>query len=124
MKEVGEKELLEGIIKKHENFLKEYGKEFEQLDGVKHTREELKKKLSVLREKQSQLEHWINDSDNGEKFTEEKRKADSEINNITTALEGLPQIDEARHRELKGVVEKHKKALEYWNERKTDGKGA
>ena len=105
------KVLSKKLVDKHQNFLKQYKKEFDLLG-----------KIIVLEEKKDQLEHWANttsDEKTAQKFLKDKESADKKLMKLADELKKIssegtsPRLKE-RHSLLKKELRNHRKALDYW----------
>ncbi|MBN2250901.1 MAG: hypothetical protein JW724_02350 [Candidatus Altiarchaeota archaeon] len=115
-------ELSNLIVEKHKNFLSEYRKEFDILE-----------RLSVLKEKQDQLEHWVRDSrenpPQNQKYLQAMKAADKEFSGLKAELKSLYECNPAininnfendsknRYKWLRNQITTHEEALNYWTER-------
>ncbi|HIE34493.1 MAG TPA: hypothetical protein EYP86_05080 [Candidatus Altiarchaeales archaeon] len=106
------KKLAKLLIDKHHKFLNEYRKEFDLLD-----------RLIVLRERQEQLDYWIEstryeDTKKYRKYLKQKKITDKEISELKKKINDITpntSISEKRHEFLLTAIKNHRLALDYWN---------
>ena len=117
-----EKKLAKKLIEKHQTFVENYKKEFD-----------IFQRISILKEKQDQLEHWLcseNNLDEDQKYFREMELADKELLKLNRELEKLYDsdsdsnkiLDEPRKRYnwLKKKISEHEDSMKYWKERYGD----
>ncbi|MFH1721677.1 MAG: hypothetical protein ABH950_03620 [Candidatus Altiarchaeota archaeon] len=129
VEDFNESALAELLIKKHENLLNQYSEEKNFLVGGRERAEELKNRISVLKEKEDQLKHWLrsnneNSSQGVETYQEELNQNTSELAKLKAALKSIPKVRDADKRLpwLNQRIESHNKAFRYWNNRETKKK--
>ena len=113
------------LVEKHKNFAKEYRKEYDIIE-----------RISVLKEKQEQLEYWLRDTkddkEKNQKYAQSKEVASHEMDKLSEELRGLhegksrkthgpPETDvKARHKWLKSQIDVHDEATNYWIQKKAE----
>lgn len=113
------------LVEKHKNFAKEYRKEYDIIE-----------RISVLREKQEQLDYWLRDTkddpEKNQKYAQTKDVASREMDKLSQELRSLhegrsrkthgpPETDvKARHKWLRGQIDQHDEAANYWFQKKTE----
>ena len=95
------KDLSGQMVEKHENLVKQYSKESENIG-----------KIIVLEEKVDQLSHWAKD---GGKFKKEMEKSSKELKKLKEGVE--VKSPRSRVKALEKKIEEHKEALDYWRQR-------
>ncbi|MCK4244750.1 MAG: hypothetical protein KAX20_03900 [Candidatus Omnitrophica bacterium] len=108
------KQLSKKLVEKHQRFLNEHSKEFDLLH-----------ELSVLKEKQDQLEHWIEDAkneDDEKKYTayrKQKENTEKDILKLTKELEEIKSSENydsrQRYEFLKNSIDSQRDAINYWS---------
>lgn len=106
------------LLEKHENFVKEYRREYDTLD-----------RLFVLKEKKEQLGYWVDESKTNpsqhEKYLQAMKNTENELSSLAAELKsiketsprsyGPPESDQkARHKWLKAQITTHEEAKAYW----------
>ncbi|RLI89471.1 MAG: hypothetical protein DRO62_01515 [Candidatus Altiarchaeales archaeon] len=114
IKGITPKQLSKKLVEKHRRFLNAYSKEFDLLH-----------ELFVLREKQDQLKHWIDDAKNeGDKkrykaYMKQKKITENDILKLTGKLKEVTSSENYDSRErydfLKRCIDSHRDAINYWS---------
>lgn len=103
------------LVAKHEKFVENFRREYEILERV-----------DILEEKRDQLSHWLNSEEHGmnnDKISESYKQVEKEINDLFEEYEqkmgSFQQVKpSARRGFLESRIQKHEKALNYWEKRR------
>jgi hypothetical protein len=97
--------LKDKLVEKHKRFLADYQGKRKDLE-----------RLIMLEDKIDQLSHWIEseESKDTEKLSEDKKKAEEELNGLRSHLGALSH---KKINELDDKIREHEDALAYWSKR-------
>jgi len=114
IKGITPKQLSKKLVEKHRRFLNTYSKEFDLLQ-----------ELFVLREKQDQLEHWVEDAKNEDDkkkyktYMKQKKNTEDAILKLRGELEEVTSSENydsrQRYEFLKKCIDSQKDAINYWS---------
>lgn len=99
------------LIKKHKNFLENYKKRFELFE-----------RMRILKDKQEQIEHWLNISKNSNeenRYIEELQEIDKELEILRKELNLKDKTSGkiGEHSILKNKISNEETAIVYWEEK-------
>ncbi len=108
------------LVEKHRGFLSAYTREFDLLQGI-----------IVLKEKQCQLEHWMEDAtleDDEKKYNtylKQRKKTEKDMLKLTKELDGMKSPEnydpKQRHEFLKKSIDSQRQAINYWSNLSENG---
>jgi hypothetical protein len=102
------KKLAQALVEKHDRFISEYSDEMEK-----------SQQITMLREKQDQLRHWVEEKGSKSKYGLELEETEKELKNLKETFKPKSQTHYAS---IKQRIEDNKAARDYWMGRVTEAK--
>lgn len=103
MDDIAPKKLSAMLAEKHKRIIDDHQRELDSL-----------RRIIVLKEKLDQLEHWIDENENPEKYLEEREASAGELEKLKNQFQcGEPS---KRYAKFEKELDTHIEAMDYWRE--------